>query len=189
MGSAGLALVALLLILLFLLLVPWDVEFQLHWGGERRSKAKVAWLFFQKDLEKTPKEEEEKKPRRKKEAKRDLALFQFFLNLDFLDRIWGYIGEMIETLRVRGLQANLRFGLSDPADTGVVLGYLWALKTMVPLPGELVLEPSFQQEVLEGSARGSVRFRPFSFICPTLRFLAGTWWQLLGMAKKWRQLH
>ncbi|MDT8357707.1 MAG: DUF2953 domain-containing protein [Methanomicrobiaceae archaeon] len=60
---------------------------------------------------------------------------------------------ILRCITFRRLSCDLRFGLANPADTGILYGYLWALKGLLaPLPRvQLSMTPVFDRSMLECS--------------------------------------
>ena len=80
--------------------------------------------------------------KRFEQAKRDLKL---------------YGGELFRIVKPDQLEGNVRFGLSDPAATGYILGIV---AMMLPFyQGFLTVEPDFTQQILKGFLQGKGKIR------------------------------
>ncbi|NPE31629.1 DUF2953 domain-containing protein [Methanococcoides sp. SA1] len=88
-------------------------------------------------------------------------------------------------LQIRDLAFDLTYGLPDPADTGMVCGYLHTLASIVrgrARKFSYSLYPVFMDEVFDVHLSGSIRFRIGSFIPPLLMFIFNVkvlktgWW-------------
>ena len=79
---------------------------------------------------------------------------------------------ILSSVRVRHLDARLRIGLDDPADTGMLYAALWPV--LVPLTynssTNVRLELSFEEPALEFTARGRIRVFPIQLVWSVLLF-------------------
>lgn len=81
------------------------------------------------------------------------------------------IGKIVRHILPRKLEGDVRFGLSDPASTGKVLG---AVSVLYPVyAGHLIIEPSFEEPVFEGELRIKGRIRIFTVLVPALKLYFG----------------
>ena len=73
---------------------------------------------------------------------------------------------------MRHLEARLRIGLDAPADTGMLYSALWPV--IVPLTydssAKVRMELSFEEPVLDLTARGRVRVFPIQMVWSVLLF-------------------
>jgi DUF2953 family protein len=88
-------------------------------------------------------------------------------------------------LHIRELAFDLTYGLPDPADTGMMCGYLHTLASIVrgrARSFSYSLYPVFMEEAFDVHLSGSIRFRIGSFIPPLLMFIFNVkvlktgWW-------------
>lgn len=80
----------------------------------------------------------------KDKVKSGIAVIRFLREQELIPAIWVKLKVFLLHIRPRVLQGHLKFGLSNPADTGQVLGGI----AMVPLfyQTELQIEPDFEAE-------------------------------------------
>lgn len=80
----------------------------------------------------------------KDKVKSGIAVIQFLREQELIPAVWVKLKVFLLHIRPRVLQGHLKFGLSNPADTGQVLGGI----AMVPFlyQTELQLEPDFEAE-------------------------------------------
>ena len=80
----------------------------------------------------------------KDKVKSGIAVIQFLREQELIPAIWVKLKAFLLHIRPRVLQGHLKFGLSNPADTGQVLGGI----AMVPFlyQTELQIEPDFEAE-------------------------------------------
>ncbi|MCD4806161.1 MAG: DUF2953 domain-containing protein [Methanococcoides sp.] len=88
-------------------------------------------------------------------------------------------------LHIRDLAFDLTYGLPDPADTGMLCGYLHTLASIArgrARSFSYSLYPVFMEEAFDVHLSGSIRFRIGSFIPPLLMFIFNVkvlktgWW-------------
>jgi hypothetical protein len=86
----------------------------------------------------------------------------------------GLIGRTLRGVEVVSLRLRGRFGLADPAETGMLWGRLCPLLWASPaLRGAVALEPDFDGARLEGEGVLVLRLWPLWLIWPALRFALG----------------
>jgi hypothetical protein len=209
-----LAALILLLILLCLLLVPIDLEGRVTRGGERPgTEMRVGWLFgrLHKDVfiggERKPPERRDDQSSEKGEYEEEVVEEEgngeagrgrgsISLALEVL-RTEGFFGNLarllrglLKVLRIRTLTIDMMIGLSDPAETGEAVGLLAAalvpLEALAPVRARIV--PNFAEEVVAGSAEGTIRIVPIRIVPPLARFLISppTWRAGWRAASAWR---
>ena len=73
-----------------------------------------------------------------------LAVIRYLREQELISAVWVKLQVFLLHIRPRKLSGHLKFGLSNPADTGQVLGVI----AMVPLfyQTELQIEPDFEAE-------------------------------------------
>lgn len=191
MGLLGAAQFILLLIffLVILLSIPLDIESYFVVGEKQKPRMKIRWLFglIHKNLEKKEKRTEKKKPSKKPRRPRNIS--EHLNNQEFMRRVAVLVKELISTLQFRNFEARLRFGLPDPSDTGFLFGYLCAMQPLLTsFQVDARFEPSFDEEVIEGCTKGSLRLCPIRIILPIVRFMASikTIRTVMGIAMRWR---
>ncbi|NYT18744.1 MAG: DUF2953 domain-containing protein [Methanosarcinales archaeon] len=102
-----------------------------------------------------------------------------------LYQILRLVKGILSAIHVRDLSCDLKYGLPDPADTGMLCGYLHTIASIVHggcRKFHYSVTPQFFEEHLDVRMSGDIRFRIASFIPPLLRFIfsrkvLGTgWW-------------
>jgi hypothetical protein len=80
--------------------------------------------------------------------------------------------DLIRSIELDGISCNLRFGLDDPALTAVLSGYLWSVASASGLlHADVLLEPCFDGERLEGSLMARLRARMLWIVVAAFRGL------------------
>lgn len=84
----------------------------------------------------------------------------------------GLISKVTSRVKLEKVDANIRFGLSDPANTGILYGALIPLLQLIGVSERsyIVLKPDFGNEVFDGSGHIATRFLPIALIAPMLGF-------------------
>ena len=162
--------VGIVLFFILVLLIPIEMAFDTSRPG---AKARVGWAFglLWKDLG-----GKKKKPKKPKKKKRRPAGAKAFL--DFLATRGNVSGllklarRMIGGIRVKQLDAHLRMGLDDPADTGML--YSVILPILIPLnyigSGNVRMDLCFEEAILDFTGQGHVRVVPAQMIWSVLLF-------------------
>ncbi|TGC11143.1 DUF2953 domain-containing protein [Methanolobus halotolerans] len=84
------------------------------------------------------------------------------------------IEDVLEALDIHKLNFNLKFGLDDPADTGMVVGYLYALRGYLEYQYErvrLYAEPNFIEMMVDFHIIGDIKFRIANLVPAVLTFV------------------
>jgi len=154
-----------LIVIILLMTVPIDLAFTVEKDVAFRSKVRVGWMFnlIGKDVERKKKPEKEK-PRKKK--RRIKPLIAMLRARGFLRRLLRLVGDIVRISHVRDFRLDLRIGLSDPAETGMLFGaiapVLVQLRTFIPL--DIQILPDFEQAGLQGYVKGDLRIFPIQLI-------------------------
>jgi hypothetical protein len=82
------------------------------------------------------------------------------------------ISKVVSRVKLERVDANIRFGLSDPANTGILYGALIPLLQLIGVSERsyIVLKPDFGNEIFDGSGHMATRFVPIALIAPMLGF-------------------
>ncbi len=86
------------------------------------------------------------------------------------------ISKIVERVKLERVEANIRFGLSDPADTGALYGVLLPLLQSINISQQtnVVLHPDFGNQVFGGRGHMGARFVPITLIAAMLSFAWAT---------------
>jgi hypothetical protein len=99
--------------------------------------------------------------------------------------VFSLLKGLLSAIHIRDLSCDLSYGLPDPADTGMLCGYLHTLASVIHSSCRKFhysVNPQFSEENLDVMMTGDVRFRIGSFIPPLVRFifsmkvLRTAWW-------------
>jgi hypothetical protein len=116
--------------------------------GEREEVA-------EKTLERPPEQEPEGKGPQPTRPEFDIKKM-----IDALPALARVLMDMVRSVKIEMLSCRIAFGLSDPADTAAVSGYLWAvLSALGHGKAEISIEPFFDRASLDGSFLTELRAR------------------------------
>ena len=114
--------------------------------------------------------EREQWNKRRKNTRSMLAMVQ---TRGFPRKILRFVIDSIRLVRIHRLNLNLRYGLWDPADTGLLFGAI--APTMVYGRScslmEIEIQPDFEQLCLQGYLTGDIRVFPIQFAGPVVRLV------------------
>jgi len=173
------ALVSLAALIIFVLCVPLDVALHIDVHRKPRFGMRLAWLF---GLVSREVRREKKKPEAEKgklEGKRKLRergesvrlVFEILRTKGLLSQIIRLLRDVLSHLKFREFGANLRVGLDNPADTGLLFAFIAPANLLLSsfFPREIRVQPSFADEaVLDGYLYGAARLWPIQLITPIM---------------------
>ncbi|WP_250868057.1 MULTISPECIES: DUF2953 domain-containing protein [Methanococcoides] len=187
----------IIFLLALILLAPIAVAFDVNGGlSGVRSNVSLKWMFLsysfsgQPDAKEVPvtnsttsAEEGTTKEDTDHPLKNtyEMARKGYAIKGQFLHLMKGLLFQ----LHIRDLAFDLTYGLPDPADTGMMCGYLHTLASIVrgrARSFSYSLYPVFMEEAFDVHLSGSIRFRIGSFIPPLLMFIFNVkvlktgWW-------------
>ena len=142
---------------------------------------RLAWLFglVSTDLkrkEKKPEEEEKavesrRKPRDRRADAR--VIFEVLRTKGLFRRLSRLVKSILSRIKIREIGANLRVGLDNPADTGLLFAFIAPANLLLSYasPNEIRLQASFGDEaVVEGYLYGTARLQPIQLVAPLMGF-------------------
>lgn len=182
-----LGILGIFLLFILLLALPIDLTFYIEKDVDFRSRVRVQWIFglVGKDIRSKKKKPEKKERKRIIKSflsmlkargflrKRSNRLFVAVVRTrGFLLNFIKLIKDIIQQVKVRNLKLDLRIGLSDPADTGLLFAVIGPTMVYVRSFSSLAVqvEPDFEQENLRGQFEGELRMFPIKFIRPLALF-------------------
>jgi hypothetical protein len=182
----GLASLAVLITLF--LCIPLDLIFRANIQERPRFSVRLIWLFglVTSELIETGKKPEEKRVVEQEGMPgnwlcRLRAIIEILRTKGLFKRLCSFIRRVFRQIKVRELAANLKVGLHNPADTGLIFAFIAPFSLLINyfLPNSIKIEPSFTGEYfITGHLYGAVRLLPIqlaasmiglAFSLPTLR--------------------
>ncbi|MBN2110941.1 MAG: DUF2953 domain-containing protein [Methanosarcinaceae archaeon] len=85
-----------------------------------------------------------------------------------------FLEGILKAIDIHRLRISLKFGFDDPADTGMLAGYLYALRSYLECRYErvrLYAEPNFVEMMLDFNVTGDIRFRIAGLVPPVLKII------------------
>jgi hypothetical protein len=163
-----------LLFFVVLLAVPVDLVFYIEKDMAFSSKVRVGWMFNLVGKEIGGKKREKKEPRKekKKRKRRIKPLIAMLRARGFLGRLVSFVRDVLRISHIRELRADIRVGLNDPAETGMlfaivapVMAYLRAFTSL-----DVRIQPEFEQMVFQGYFKGDLRIFPIQLLVASILF-------------------
>ena len=156
---------------MLILWIPFICRFELAGGDgeETIKKIELGWLFMSRTIDTaatTGRREE------KKEKKRDLSrAFELVRTLHY--PAITLVRNVVRSIRIKELSCRMTFGLSNPADTGMLTGFLClvsAVLTRSPAVS-IRLYPVFWEPIFRYRASGLVSITVGRIIIPIVVFV------------------
>lgn len=166
----------ILLVIVLVLSVPVDLVFDFRTGRGGERILRIEWLFGMVGKGLLPRKKAARKPKKLGKPRRgrrgDFRSFLVMVRVrGVLVGVIRLVRRMVSSLRVRRLDAGLRLGLDDPADTGMMYAVLWPAFISPGLfpKARLRVEPVFTEPIFEAAIQGEVRVFPAevvaNFVC------------------------
>lgn len=161
----------ILLLLVLLLCVPADLIFYIEKDTGFKARAKLGWLFglIEKDISR-----KEKKPKKEGKRKRSIKpLFAILRTTGFLKKLLQLIKSIFKSLKIHEFKIDLRVGLDDPADTGLLFAAINPAMLYVETFSSLDIhvDPDFTQEKFQGCCKGDIRAFPIQLLGHCILFI------------------
>ena len=166
-----------------LLAVPFEINFNIQRQEVFRSDVAVRWLFglvrFRVPGKSVQKPQKKKLPKIKRKAKarkksaNGKAIKGLLWNARFRYRAIQFVKDLFKSIHIATFYLRIRLGLDDPADTGRLWAVLGPLAVfLAALSNATVqLQPDFQSESLNLDSSGEVRIVPLQVIFTVLAFV------------------
>ena len=167
------------------LAVPVDVHARAALDDELTVSLRIGWLDERLSYDITPSSEPSHEKKRVRPTRAQLALL---FEEPFRRRVEQLVGRLRRWISIEQLYGRGRFGLPDPADTGMALGWLYPLLALshAQRKVDFELSPHFGGEMLEGQLDGSVRAVPLGVLLAGLGFVLTP--ETLRTLRRWRSL-
>ena len=170
---------AVLILLVFC--IPLEMTFRMKAAGRPEFGVRVLWGFglVRKEFTTKKKPPEKKsradaKPKSGKQEVRTDTMLQILRSKGILSQLRSLVINTLRCLKLKELNADIRIGLDDPADTGLLFALIGPAVVFVRSirHHQIRVMPSFEDEaVLEGHAHASVSVQPIQLIPPFVRFV------------------
>ncbi len=168
-------------LIILVLCVPLDAALNIDTSGRPKFRLRLVWLFglISKEVSREKKKPEEKKEvaKEKPEKKRGIG-FRNTLKILRTRGLPGQLKDLVRNLlgqlKIKELAVNLKLGLHNPADTGLLFALIGSTTPFLSLPSQyqIRVQPSFYDEtVFEGHLHGVLRLRPIKLVGPFMRLV------------------
>lgn len=140
---------------------------------------RLLWFFglIDKEFKKPEQKPKQKKPARKKGRRGDFkkasTFFQILRTRGLLKQLWQLVRDILSRFKIREIGINLRIGLDNPADTGMLFAIVAPANYFLGscLHKDINIQPSYDKDAtFEGYLHGIVRVQPIEFIRPVAKF-------------------
>lgn len=164
----------LTLALMLLLWIPFVFRFELKRDPDSDpvQRIEMRWLFLSHVIDGFAATGQEDRREEKEDAKMDIKrIFELFRTL--YRPVTTLARRVVQKIDFREISCRATFGLDDPADTGMLSGFLYA--AFVPLTRypaiSIRLQPVFHEPAFAYCVRGSLGVTVGRMIIPAIRFL------------------
>ena len=142
-------------------------------------KIELRWLFISRtiDAAATPvREDYREEGVRKREKKKRMmdAGSAFELVRTLHQPAITLVGRVVRRIRIRELSCRAAFGMDDPAETGILTGFLYAVSSVLTRfsDAEVRLHPVFYEQTFAYRTRGSISVTAGRMIVPIFAFIS-----------------
>ncbi|MEA1906745.1 MAG: DUF2953 domain-containing protein [Euryarchaeota archaeon] len=187
----------LTLALLLLLCVPFVCRFELKRDPGRDSiqRIEVRWLFLSRVIDDftTTEEDDQKEENIEDKTGEEMDVKRIFELFRTLYRpVTTLARRVVQKIDFKELSCHVTFGLNDPADTGMLSGFLYAaFAPLTRFPAVSIrLHPVFHEPAFAYRVRGSLKVTVGRMIIPAIRFLCnrGVRGVIVGRVRGWHLL-
>ena len=164
----------LTLALILLLWIPFVCRFELKrdCSGDPVQRIEMRWLFLSRVIDGFAATGQEDRRGEKEDAKMDVSRI-FELSRTLHRPVTALARRVVQRINFRELSCRATFGLDDPADTGMLSGFLYT--AFAPLTRShavsIRLHPVFHEPAFAYRVRGSLGLTVGRMVIPAIRFL------------------
>jgi len=159
-------------LIILVLCVPLDAALSMDTSGRPKFRLRLVWLFglISKEVSR-----EKKKPEEKLKKKRGIGsrnTLKILRTRGLPGQLKDLVRNLLSQLKIKELVVNLKLGLHNPADTGLLFALIGSTTPFLSLPSQyqIRVQPSFYDEtVFEGHLHGVLRLRPIKLVGPFMR--------------------
>lgn len=175
---------------LALLLFPVTISFNsVRSGGKIDGSLGVSWIVFlfsyalkEKQLEihifgrsiychiSPEKKPPEMEPIKERKKSRKMPHDRDFLNMT--GPMLRLFKDLVHAFRIKYFHIDITFGLSDPANTGILTGFMHAVRSSLKKEKDFKFTPDFTKQVLGWSLRYKASITPIKIVIPLVKFAA-----------------
>jgi hypothetical protein len=171
------ALASLVVLAVLALCVPVDAVLTLDTSAERKFRLRLVWLFglIRPELGRKRRKPKARRPKaRRKRGIRFPTIWRILRTKGLLTKTKNLARDVLSRTKIKEIAVNLRLGLDDPANAGLVFAVVGAARPFLKLPRqyELTIQPSFSDRpFFQGYLHGVLRLQPIRLVIPIGRFV------------------
>ena len=172
--------ILILFLIIFFLIIPVEVAFNLNNLEKPKSSIRVKLIFGLINFQLFPQTPKEKKQELTEEVdvgkKKRVTLRKFLRiveNENFVGKLSVFIKRTLKSIKFQLSKLYLRLGLDDPADTGKLWGIMGPVSGILDYysDNKIKIEPEFQDFAFDIDGTGSITIIPLEIILISLIFL------------------
>lgn len=80
--------------------------------------------------------------------------------------------DLVHAFRIKYFHIDITYGLSDPANTGILTGFMHAVRCSLKKEKDFKFTPDFTKQVLGWSLRSKASITPIKIVIPLVKFAA-----------------
>lgn len=164
----------IILIIIGILVVPFHIHLNLYnVGFNVKGTFKLTWVKIKLIQRKITQNKETQKEESKKKNKFNIK--NIFKIISLLIESWPYLKRVLNAIlkstSIQKFSLNLKVGLDDAVDTAMIVGYLWALASLINVIPNVYLSiaPDFQKEHLDANLVLNIKIRLLMIVIELLK--------------------
>jgi hypothetical protein len=166
---------SLLVLLLFILCIPIYITISFNTSQEPKLTAKLKWLFGLYTSELGAKAKHiDQEPQSRQKGLGFSTIVNILRTRGLFKQFFRLTKGIFNRIKIRELDANLKVGLENPADLGLLFALMAPLNLLVRglSPYSIVVQPDFSDETpIRGYAYSMARLQPILVAPPLFGFL------------------
>ncbi|MDO8725998.1 MAG: DUF2953 domain-containing protein [Candidatus Methanoperedens sp.] len=110
------------------------------------------------------------KPEREIKKSRKMPPVRDFLNI--IGPMFRLFRDMVHTFRIKYYHIEITYGLNDPANTGIMTGFMHAVRSSLKKEKDFKFTPDFTKQILDWSFMSKASITPIKIVIPLAKFAA-----------------
>jgi hypothetical protein len=159
---------SLILLTLLVLCVPLDISLRFNTSQKPKFSIRLRWLFGLLTSELTgEKKSSDDKSKPEQKGLEFSIIFAVLRTKGLASHFFRLIRNIFRKIKIKELAADLKVGLENPADLGLLFAFLTPLNLLARYfsPYPVSLQPNFTEEAfLQGHARATARLQPIQLV-------------------------
>jgi hypothetical protein len=154
--------------------IPINVAFSIDTSANPRFQVQTCWLYgLVKWKLGSPHHTVVKEDKKKRLGLSRRTLLKMVTTSGLMNNTFMLVWSVFRRIRLKELKIDLKVGLDDPAETGMLFALVGPVLPLVNLPRQCYVnvEPSFREATLDGQALVSLSILPISLAVPVMKFV------------------